>query len=75
MRVTNPLFVRSDPTSGYQGCASLTAVDGGHIVVGKVLTDNEATAAAEFVAANGHPIAPGEVAVFVPAGTILDAGS
>jgi hypothetical protein len=48
-------------------CPALLAVDGGHIVVGKVLSAEEVAAVRAVTEANNSGIGADEVAVFLPA--------
>jgi hypothetical protein len=74
----NLRFIRKNNGSGVSGCESISEAidaDGGHYVVGKLLTGTAATSAAAQLAAAGSPVADDEAIVRVPAGVILDSGS
>jgi hypothetical protein len=71
-RFSNIRFVRKDPSSGQNGCPARYEVDGGQVVVGKVMTAAEVAMVRAEGAAQPVPvgIADDEIAVFVPAGTL-----
>jgi hypothetical protein len=77
VRAINPRFIRKDPGSTTGSCPTLIG-DGakveGHFVVGKAATPEEIAALGPVLARGDSGIGPDEVVVWVPPGTIHDAG-
>lgn len=64
-------FKWKDDNCANQTCPALFEVDGGHIVVGKILSADELAQVRALGTANDSGIGDGETAVFLPA-NVLD---
>lgn len=63
-------FMWKDGNCANQDCSALYEVDGGHIVVGRLLTGDDLMQVQALGAANNSGIGDDEVAVFVPANVL-----
>lgn len=59
-------FMWKDSSCANDDCPALYEVDGGHIVVGKLLSEHDLAQVRSLGEANNSGIGEGEIAVFLP---------